>query len=252
MAKLELVAHRGYAARYPENTREAVSAAIAGGAKCVEFDIQLSKDRVPHLLHDGDLQRTAADPRSIFELTAAEVAALDVCERARLGDAFRDIKAPPLADVVADLRATPDVQAFVEIKKESVQHFGVDAVLDAVLPLLQPIAAQTVVISFECEVLEGTRARADWQLGWALRKWDGEHEAWLRAFAPEYLFCNVLRLPEAPAALWMGNWDWVIYEITDAAVALELAGRGVAMIETMQLPELRADLDAMLQADGLL
>lgn len=252
MAKLRLLAHRGYAARFPENTREALSAAIAAGARQVEFDIQLSKDQVPHLLHDADFQRTAGDPRTIFELTAEEVARLYVSERQRLGDEFSRVQAPPLADVVADLAATPDVQAFVEIKHESVEHFGVDAVLEAVLPTLEPIARQVVVISFEREVLEGTRMRTDWPLGWALRQWDGEHEAWARAFDPEYLFCNVLRLPEPPAPLWEGGWTWVIYEITDAAVALELASRGVGMVETMQLPELRTDLDALLKADCLL
>ena len=41
-SSIQLVAHRGDAARFPENTREAVSAAVDAGATFVEFDIQLS------------------------------------------------------------------------------------------------------------------------------------------------------------------------------------------------------------------
>ena len=52
---IELVAHRGYAARYPENTRESLAAAVRAGARFLEFDVQLSADGVPVLLHDVTL-----------------------------------------------------------------------------------------------------------------------------------------------------------------------------------------------------
>lgn len=65
-----LVAHRGYAARYPENTRESLAAAVSVGAEFVEFDIQLSADGVPVLLHDADLDRTAGRRGTVFDLSA--------------------------------------------------------------------------------------------------------------------------------------------------------------------------------------
>jgi len=39
MSHPELVAHRGYAFRYPENTLLAIKAAVDAGAKFVEFDV---------------------------------------------------------------------------------------------------------------------------------------------------------------------------------------------------------------------
>ena len=39
---LRLIAHRGYAARYPENTRESLAAAVEAGARYIEFDVQLT------------------------------------------------------------------------------------------------------------------------------------------------------------------------------------------------------------------
>src|SRR5207244_2240185 len=53
----DLVAHRGYALRYPENTLVALDAAIRAGAKYVELDVQLSKDGFPVLMHDKTLAR---------------------------------------------------------------------------------------------------------------------------------------------------------------------------------------------------
>ena len=60
---------------------------------------------------------------------------------------------------------------------------------------------------------------------------------------PEYVFCDYRRLPagrEPPA----GRWAWVAYEVTDAALALELAGRGVAMVESMAPLRLAAETAA--------
>jgi hypothetical protein len=57
------------------------------------------------------------------------------------------------------------------------------------------------------------------------------------------VFCDHRRLPagRAPPA---GSWSWVAYEVTDAALALELAGRGVAMVESMAPRRLAAELAA--------
>ena len=54
-----LVAHRGHAAAFPENTLPALRSALELGAAWLEFDIQLSADRIPVLCHDASLQRTA-------------------------------------------------------------------------------------------------------------------------------------------------------------------------------------------------
>ena len=58
---------------------------------------------------------------------------------------------------------------------------------------------------------------------------------------PEFVF---LRSPAAPAgrALPSGSWAWVVYEVTDARHALELAGRGVAMVESMTPVRLAGEL----------
>lgn len=67
------MAHRGYALHYPENTRAAIRAALAAGAKYFECDVQLTADRVPVLFHDESLDRVCGVPGSIHEFKFAEL-----------------------------------------------------------------------------------------------------------------------------------------------------------------------------------
>jgi hypothetical protein len=60
---------------------------------------------------------------------------------------------------------------------------------------------------------------------------------------PEYLFCDHRRLPAA-RALPSGPWTWVAYEVTGAEQALELAARGVGMVESMAPLRLAGELAA--------
>ena len=53
-----IIGHRGASAVAPENSMAAFEAAIAAGADGIEFDVHLSRDGVPVIIHDETLQRT--------------------------------------------------------------------------------------------------------------------------------------------------------------------------------------------------
>lgn len=53
-----IVAHRGYSEKFPENTLISFQNAI-GKADFIEFDVQLTKDYIPVVIHDETLQRTS-------------------------------------------------------------------------------------------------------------------------------------------------------------------------------------------------
>jgi len=55
-----IIAHRGYSARYPENTLAAFGAALDAGADMVEMDVWLTKDGEIAVLHDDTLDRTTS------------------------------------------------------------------------------------------------------------------------------------------------------------------------------------------------
>ncbi|WP_104086747.1 glycerophosphoryl diester phosphodiesterase membrane domain-containing protein [Arthrobacter sp. GMC3] len=68
-----VIAHRGYTAGGVENTIESLRAAAAAGADVVEMDIQETADQKFVVIHDVGLKRLAGDPRSVYELTQAEL-----------------------------------------------------------------------------------------------------------------------------------------------------------------------------------
>ena len=71
--------HRGACGYAPENTFAAFKLALEQGAKWIEFDVQLSRDGVPVILHDDTLERTTdrGGPRAPAELSLSELKELD-------------------------------------------------------------------------------------------------------------------------------------------------------------------------------
>ncbi len=74
-----IIGHRGASAVAPENTLSAFSRALQDGADGIEFDVRLSRDRVPVVIHDASLKRTGQTSRLVGNLTAAELQQCDVC-----------------------------------------------------------------------------------------------------------------------------------------------------------------------------
>lgn len=73
-----IIGHRGASAVTPENTLAAFARALQDGADGIEFDVRLSRDRVPVVIHDATLKRTAHLDRLVEELDAAELQQCDV------------------------------------------------------------------------------------------------------------------------------------------------------------------------------
>ena len=51
----QTIAHRGYKAKYPENTLGALKGAVEVGAHALETDVHISKDEVVMISHVSDL-----------------------------------------------------------------------------------------------------------------------------------------------------------------------------------------------------
>jgi glycerophosphoryl diester phosphodiesterase len=78
MSKPLIIGHRGASAVALENTLPAFEAAIAAGADGIEFDVRLSRDGVPVVIHDDTLYRTLGLRQRVTELTAEELRRLAV------------------------------------------------------------------------------------------------------------------------------------------------------------------------------
>lgn len=72
-----ILAHRGASAYAPENTLAAFRLARELGADGIELDVQLTKDKVPVIIHDDRVDRTTDGKGRVCDLTVAEIARLD-------------------------------------------------------------------------------------------------------------------------------------------------------------------------------
>ena len=242
MTDFALVAHRGHAARFPENTLPALDAAAAAGIDHLEFDIQLSADGIPIVLHDATLDRTAARAGDARRLAWAELRRIAVGEPVRFGAAFATVCIPSVAEVAALAVAQPRLHLFPEIKAESLELHGHARMVPAVLAALAPVLDRCTVISFDRAALVSARA-AGARIGWCLPDATAATRAALAALAPEVVFADADDFP-GDAALWRGPWRWAFYEVTTLAAARALAVRGAAFIESKRAPELLAELRA--------
>jgi glycerophosphoryl diester phosphodiesterase len=95
----KIIGHRGAAAYAPENTLEGIHTAADMGIDWVEFDVKLTKDQVPILMHDESLERTTngAD-RLVAQTTYAEIRELEA--GSWFGDSFSGIKIPTLEEAI--------------------------------------------------------------------------------------------------------------------------------------------------------
>ena len=114
-----LIAHRGARLEAPENTLPAFARAIELGADGIEFDVRLTRDRVPVISHDehihdeqGHLVSISATPYEILRTIAIG---------ARKGAEFRGTVIPTLEEALAFL-APHNLQLIVEIKRQSDLH----------------------------------------------------------------------------------------------------------------------------------
>ena len=73
-------AHRGLCQCAPENTLGAFEAAVVYGCEGIELDVRLSKDGIPMVVHDKNLNRLSkgVQPGNICDLTAAEIQAAPI------------------------------------------------------------------------------------------------------------------------------------------------------------------------------
>jgi len=239
----KFIAHRGYATVYPENTLLALSQAFKEGVEYVEFDVQFTADGIPVLFHDTLLERTTGHEGNILNLTYSEVMQYQACETARFGTTFANtgVGIPSLADAIYLLKNWPKSHAFVELKAESIEKFGIEKIVKTVIQVIQPAVSQCTLISYDALAVRCARAMGAVSIGWVMKDWNIESQSKATELAPDYLFCNHEKIPMDETTLWPGPWQWALYEVEHAEVAAELHHMGASFIETMNVGKLIHD-----------
>ena len=218
---------------YPENSLLGLEAALKCGALNVEFDVQSTADGVLVVFHDVELERVTGVAGNLFELQFEALKTIRVSEPNRFKKNSFSEPIPALKNVVDLFQRYPDATAFVEIKDESVNQYGVDKICEQLLIEIKPIERQAVVISFDKDAIQYIKENSAFKVGYVLEKYDQQHYGFARQLKPDYLIVNYTKLIKGESP-WVGDWKWMLYDITDPELCCKYADQ-VALIETRDI-----------------
>ncbi len=155
-----VLGHRGASAFAPENTIAAFSRAMKDGADGIEFDVRLSRDHVPVVIHDSTLKRTGRIKEHVSKLTAAELQKIDVGfwfakERPQPPQSFKGERLPSLAQVLRFFKSIEGA-LYIEMKCEADEGNALAAEIVRLVRKHQMVE-RVVVESFDLSVIAATK-----------------------------------------------------------------------------------------------
>lgn len=223
-----VIAHRCGGALAPENTLAGLRIAARLGCKGVEFDVMLSADGVPVLIHDETLARTTNGHGPVAGHSFAALRALDA--GARNGPAFGGETIPSLDEALA-LCARLGLWANVEIKPSAGREEETGHVVGR--SLAERWDGNGVVSSFSAAALAAARAAAP-RFDFALLA-DAIPADWrerLAAAGCRAWHCAADADPAAIAALAGTGVAVACYTVNDREQAERLLAAGAAAVFT--------------------
>ncbi|MCC2250620.1 glycerophosphodiester phosphodiesterase [Virgibacillus sp. AGTR] len=138
------IGHRGYPAKYPENTLSSFQAAIELGFTHIELDVHLSKDGIPVVMHDYKIDRMTNGSGEIRNYTLSEL------QQFTVGDSE---KIPTLEDVLR--LAKNQIIVSIEMKNTKLYDYLEKEVFEAIQKV--DMIDQVYVISFDHKSLAKLR-----------------------------------------------------------------------------------------------
>lgn len=230
-----LIAHRGGGSAAPENTLAGLRAGHAAGFRGVEFDVMLSADGTPHLIHDDTLERTTNGRGPVGAATDQELARLDA--GAWHSPAFVGEPVPILTEA-GKLCRQLGLWANVEIKPypgteiatgRRVAALAAEIWRDAALPPLlssfsgDALQAAREMASHLPRALLVTEVPTDWQTR-------------LAALDAQALHCSHRAItPELAAAVQAAGYGLACYTVNEAVRMQSLWAMGVDGVFTDRL-----------------
>lgn len=162
----KIIGHRGAAGYAPENTLDSIHTAADMGVKWVELDVKLTKDQVPVLFHDDDLDRTTNATGKVAETTYEDLKQLEA--GSWFADGFSGIKIPTLEEAV-DVLIERDLGLNLEIKAcPGREKETAEAALD-ILSQIWDDHHRLLISSFSHVSLEAAKDMAsDWSRGFLM------------------------------------------------------------------------------------
>jgi glycerophosphoryl diester phosphodiesterase len=109
-----LAAHRGWRAKYPENTMRGFREALKLDIDAIEMDVHMTKDYHIVVCHDASLDRTTDTTGKICHMTLDEVRAADA--GIKFGEEFRGERVPTFEEFLQLMSTRPEIRLLLELK----------------------------------------------------------------------------------------------------------------------------------------
>lgn len=162
------IGHRGARFEAPENTLPGFRYAIDIGIEALEFDVRLTVDEQPVVIHDDTVDRTTNGTGNVADLTLAEIQALDA--RSIFPDWPEACFVPTFAQVLDTVAPVPEL--IIEIKKDTPERLA--RIVPAVITEVENrnLSSQVTITSFDLVAVELVQSiRPSIRHGW-IGDWD--------------------------------------------------------------------------------
>lgn len=239
-----VIAHRGGGKFAPENTLSAIRKGNAMGFRGVEFDVMLSQDSIPLLIHDETLERTTNGHGRVADTTMRSLAELDA--GAWFGAAFAHEPVPSF-ESAASLCIALGLWANVEIKPAG-GHESATGRIAAVLAqrLWRGAPITPLLSSFQPAALAAARESAPaLPRGLLFDAVPTDWRAQLQYLECVSLHCNADKISaDTVREVHAAGYAIAVWTVNDAAAAQRLFAWGVDAIFTDRLDLIRPDFAA--------
>lgn len=233
----KILAHRGGGALAPENTLGALRLGASLGFKGVEFDVMLTADGAPVLIHDETTERTTGVKGRV---------SLTSCAKLEKLDAGNGEKIPRFEEAAALCRKL-GLWANVEIKPAGGHERATgEAVARMARELWRGAALMPLLSSFSVVALEAAQKEApELARGYLVDEVPGAWQSTAKRLQCVSLHCNHKKLSEGTAAaVREAGHALLCWTVNDAATARRLFGWGVDCVVTDALREIVPDFES--------
>lgn len=223
-----VIGHRGCLYEV-ENTLPAFAAAVENGADYIELDVQLSADGVPVVVHDTNLWRLAGRSLNVADLTAAELAGIELPAS---GLASRSGTIPTLEqalDWAAGSAAAPGL--LIELKPAA---GGAAALAGAVAAQVERagLGARAMFMAQDLTSIETLRAaHPDWWIGYCAYGSAGDLDEGIWQYDIDFLAVEESmvsnRLARLARAQGLPLYVWSVYDSDKMLQYLQMGVTGL-------------------------
>ncbi|MDM5246187.1 glycerophosphodiester phosphodiesterase [Lysinibacillus sp. G4S2] len=153
---MNIFAHRGVSAHYPENTIAAFVAASKLPITGIELDVHLTADRELVVIHDEMIDRTSNGSGYVKDYTLQELRAFDF--GSWFSSEFEDESIPTLGDIL-ELFAGTNHRINIELKTDIFPYNGIEALVIKEVAAYQ-MTERVIISSFNHESIQIVSQRA--------------------------------------------------------------------------------------------